>query len=135
MKPVQLLLLLLAAGCARAPAQGNQMPPDQAPQPDPVTRPDVAQEALMDRIEREVRLPQGATELATYSRHYAWHEESGVRSVVAIYDRLSSTGPGGRHWVTERELPLIMDGGCGVISLSYDLATQRITRIACNGDA
>jgi hypothetical protein len=148
MRPVQLLALLLAAGCARAPAQGNQAAPAptnqaaaaQALQPDPVTSPEVTQEAVMDLIERQVRLPRGARPLASYARFYAWQRRTdGVRKVVATYTGQSIadvTGAGpGRHWVAENALPVVMDGGCGIISLSYDVATQRIEHVDCNGDA
>ncbi len=87
----------------------------------------------MERIERDVRLPAGADALYSYSRFYAWQErEDGVRKVVAVYQNLTPAPRGGR-WVTEDELPLISDGGCGVISLSYDVATQRIEHVSCNG--
>ena len=59
MKPVQLLALFLAVGCAQAPAQDNQQwRAAHAPRRFPAT--DAEQEAIMDRIEREVRLPEGA---------------------------------------------------------------------------
>jgi hypothetical protein len=140
MKPVQFLALLLAAGCAQAPAQNNQAVPKQALQPDPVTRPDVAQEALMDRIERDVRLPEGAGPLASYVRSYAWQQSGdGVRKVAAVYvgeaiARQAKMAPG-RHWVALDMLPVIMDGGCAIISLTWDIATQRIEHVGCNGVA
>lgn len=142
MRPVQLLaLLLLAAGCAQAPAQNNaavparnKAAPEQALQPDPVTRPEVMQEALMDRIEREVRLPPDAGALATYARYYAWRDGKDGRKVIAVWQNLTGERPG-RHWVTERDLPVIMDGGCGVVSLTWDVATARVEHVACNGEA
>jgi hypothetical protein len=147
MKPVQLLALLFAAGCAQAPAQNNlavqnnqAAAPGQALQPDPVMRPDVTREALMDRIERDVRLPRGAGPLASYVRSYAWQQRGdGVRKVAAVYvsdgiAQQAKMAPG-RHWLAPDMLPLIMDGGCAIISLSYDVATQRIEHVTCNGDA
>jgi hypothetical protein len=87
----------------------------------------------MDRIEREVRLPEGAGALASYARYYAWQQRGdGVRKVVAVYQNLTGERPG-RHWVTERDFPVIMDGGCGVVTLSYDVAAQRIEHVSCNG--
>lgn len=134
MKAVQLVALFLAAGCTQAPAQNNQTGP-QALQPDPVTRPDVAQEALMDRIEREVQLPPRADALSSYARSYAWHQDKdGTRTVLGYYENLLGTAPG-RRWVTERDFPGIADGGCGVITLVWDVAAQRIERISCNGYA
>ena len=136
MRPVQLVaLLLLATGCAQAPAANNQAGSEQNLRPDPVMGTEAAQEGLMDRIERTVQLPKGASDLATYSRNYAWHDEHGVRTVRAVYDRLTGSRGAGRRWVAERDLPMVMDGGCGIVTLSYDLATQRITGMSCNGDA
>jgi hypothetical protein len=135
MRPVHLLALLLAAGCAQAPAQNIQAGPEQGLRPGPVMGDAAAQEALMDRIEREVRMPDGAGAVSSYARYYAWRQgKDGTRNVVAVWQNLTGERPG-RHWVTERDFPLIMDGGCGVITLSYDVAAQRIDRVACNGDA
>lgn len=140
MKPFQLLALFLTPGCAQAPAQNNQGAPAQtnqnAPQPRPATPPSTEAQSrieLMDQIERQVRLPEGADRLESYARYYAWQQrEDGFRKVVAVYQNLTGERPG-RHWVTETELPVIMDGGCGVITLSYDLAAQRIEHVSCNG--
>lgn len=132
MKPFQLPVLLLALSCAQAPAQNNQNAPQS---PTPPTTEAQAREELMDRIEREVRLPAGAGPLASYARYYAWQErEDGVRKVVAVYVRLSGHPPG-RSWVAENAFPLILDGGCAMITLSYDVAAQRVEHVTCNGEA
>ena len=87
----------------------------------------------MDRIERDVRLPEGAGALGGYARYYAWQQrEDGVRKVVAVWQNLTGERAG-RHWVAENALPLIMDGGCGVVSLSFDVAARRIEHVECNG--
>ena len=131
MKPLPLLALLLALGCAQAPAQNNQGTPQPATPP---ATEEQGRVALMDRIEREVRLPEGAGPLASYSRSYAWQQrEDGLRKVVAVYDNLTGAAPG-RRWVTETDFPLVMDGGCGLISLSYDVAARRIEHVTCNGE-
>lgn len=138
MKPVQLLALLLAAGCAQA-APRNQAAQEQGPRPDPIMNPEATQEAIMARIERDVRLPEGAAPLDSYARHYAWQQgRDGRRKVVAIYVSAplahGSGTPPGRDWVDdEAALPMIDDGGCDVISLRYDLVGQRIEQVVCNG--
>ena len=140
MKPVQ-LLAVLAFGCAQAPAQNNQAAPQPPAAPQaaapaaPAAGSEAEQQALMARIEREVRLPEGAGALASYARYYAWQQrEDGVRKVIAFYLHLSGHEPG-RYWVAENALPLILDGGCGMITLSYDVAAQRIEHVECNGEA
>ena len=137
MKPVQLLVLFFALGCAQAPAQNNAQGNQGTPRaPAPATSPDAGQEAIMDRIERDIRLPEGAGPLASYSRSYAWQQRAdGVRKVVAVYESLTGAPAGRRRWVAETDLPLVLDGGCGLVSLSYDVAAQRIEHVTCNGEA
>jgi len=136
MRLALLLALLLALGCARAPAQKEQNAPRPAP---PAAAPagDYAEEqAIMDRIEREVRLPEGADPLASYERSYAWEQrEDGVRKVIGVYLSPDAGESRGRRWVAENALPMIVDGGCGMIRLGYDVATQRIEYVTCNGVA
>ena len=136
MKPVPLLALCLALSCAPAPAQDNRAV-QNAPQPAPPPAADASaeQQAIMDRIEREARLPEGAGPLSSYARHYAWQERGdGFRKVIGVYLGVGERTPG-RHWVAETALPLIMDGGCGLVTLVYNVAEQRIEHIACNGEA
>src|SRR5205085_4984273 len=122
------------------PAQNNQVagPPATPPATPPGTPPATEEQArieLMDRIERQVRLPEGADRLETYARSYAWQVATdGHRKVVAYYENLTSTPPG-RRWVSERDFPGIADGGCGVVRFTYDPATQQVEQIACNGYA
>ena len=121
MRAPQILLAFLLLGCAEAqPA---------APVPSPVEE----QARIMDRIEALVRMPRGAWPLADYARYYAWQSRGdGVRKVVATYHIEANPR---RHWVAENALPAIMDGGCGVIELSYHVAEDRIEGVACHGEA
>jgi hypothetical protein len=130
MKPVQLLALLLAVGCARAVAQTGDVALRQ-----PAAVGGAAETVIMGRIERDIRLPHGAYPLAHYDRYYAWHGvQGGARTVVALY--VGANGRAGtRRWVAQRDLPGIDDGGCDVVSFSYEPATQRIYDLGCNGYA
>lgn len=129
MKPFQPLAAFLAIGCTQPQAVNA---PDNAAAPRAVA-PDREQAALMDRIEREVRLPEGAGPLADYGRYYAWQDrEDGIRKVIAIYVREPDPA---RHWVAETQLPLVLDGGCSIVSLSFDIAAGRIEAVTCNGEA
>lgn len=84
----------------------------------------------MDRIERIVVLPAGAAPLTNYGRYYAWEQRTdGVRKVLAVY--VFERQPQ-RHWVAQNQLPLIMDGGCAIISVTFDVAAGRIEWVACN---
>lgn len=135
MRLALLLALLLAPGCARAPAQNDQNAPQPAAPASGPADSDAEQQVIMDRIERAVRLPEGADPLASYERSYAWQRrDDGVRKVIGVY--LSPRGESrGRRWVVENALPMILDGGCAMITLSYDVAARRIEHVTCNGAA
>jgi hypothetical protein len=133
MTALRLLLLLLPPGCGQPAAQATSPNAAQAA-PGPAGT-DAGEQAIMDRIEREIRLPEGAAPLATYARSYAWQQrEDNVRKVVAVYENLTGA-PAGRRWATGNEFPLVLDGGCGLITLSYDVAARRIEHVTCNGEA
>ena len=130
MRSLPLLAALLALSCGQAPAQRNQAAPQPATPPATEAQ---AQIELMDQIERQVRLPEGASPLATYARFYAWQQRGdAIRKVVATYVALGE--PPGRRWVEETDFPLIMDGGCSVITMSYNVTTQQVEHVSCNGE-
>lgn len=120
MRTPRILLALLLLGCAQAQPAASPPPPADE------------QARLMDRIEAEVRMPRGAQPLAEYGRYYAWRLEDGRRKVAAVY--YSEENPR-RHWVTEDRLPAILDGGCNVVTLRFDVAADKIEWVRCNGVA
>jgi hypothetical protein len=86
---------------------------------------------IMNRIEALVAMPQGASSLTLYGRYYALEVRSdGVVKVLGVYVREPSPR---RHWVKQNELPLVMDGGCDIVTLTYDARLDRVDRIECNG--
>ena len=110
--------------------------------------------ATITSIEQSIRLPPGADALKSYDRYYAPTIVAG-RSVIkgillATYidderDRLANgdrefwkPGPKrtGRVKIlpTEAELPFgISDGGCEEVTIYWDVVTQKIAGIFCNG--
>ena len=114
------------------------------------------QQALMDQIEHEVRLPTGAHLLNAYARYYAF-ENGAVHAVYIIpWDNTPLTGDvcktrshdynchillnplkaGERRWLPEgRDLPIETEGGCGVVELDFDLDKGRVTNVACHLNA
>ncbi|HXC57190.1 MAG TPA: hypothetical protein VNU97_17955 [Rhizomicrobium sp.] len=68
--------------------------------------------------------------LAKYARFYAGITVSGHRRIRGAL--LLATPPGMRV-VPEKDLPRIMDGGCGIIYLLYDPETARVIWVRCNG--
>lgn len=117
---------------------------------------------LMDVIEARVKLPDGARPLSEYARHYAVDQKGLIVGVYApgyrapgpdetceelLEDMTSRQVPcveterdrllsGQRQWVGDTDkLPLIMDGGCGVITVIYDPKAGVVKSTNCNGEA
>ena len=120
------------------------------------------QAALMDEIEALVRLPEGARALEDYARYYAFGPGS---EIVGIYtlpfarpedggcaetadnaalppppcpeeDAEPALADGQRRWLDDSDdLPVIVDGGCSVITIRYDSRTGALAPPACNGGA
>ena len=94
---------------------------------------------LMQKIEATVRLPKGAAQLERYNRYYAMNGPV----VIAIYIRAdmaaapkSAPEKGVSRWVGDkRGLPNYSDGGCDIVDLVYDPATQTFSQISCQGEA
>jgi hypothetical protein len=54
---------------------------------------------------------------------------SGVLGELVLNDKSK-----GVHIVDSQDkFPGIVDGGCGIIHLSYDIRSNKITKIECNG--
>ena len=93
----------------------------------------------MTEIEQEVRLPTTAFKLENYARYYA---RDGSR-IIGVY--ITTVDPKNHHfdlpvgqnrWVSETDdLPVINDGGCSVITVSYDPGARKVESVTCNGEA
>jgi hypothetical protein len=128
----------------------------------------------MDEIERQVRLPEGASPLKDYARHYALEQDGKIIGVYVLRTSASGqaaakqatdygceeiaiegahlvgksvpcpptsepqneVGGGERRWFNNRaELPVIMDGGCGFVTVRFDTSKHRVDQAFCNGEA
>ena len=92
---------------------------------------------LIGRIERQIVLPAGAGPLESYTRTYGRLDpDRGPPRDGMIYGVLERIGDGPRvaRW-SEEPMAVPADGGCAVVTLTYNLARGRIERIACNGEA
>jgi len=86
----------------------------------------------MDRIEAIVTLPEDAGPLSDYERLYAESQNGRVR---ALYYS-GSEKRGQRRWISDyNQFPLIADGGCGVIWISFDPKMNKVLSVTCNGVA
>jgi hypothetical protein len=53
---------------------------------------------------------------------------------VRITRRVGYAPAGQRRWFdAERDLPSIADGGCNQVTIQYDMPTQRVISVGCNG--
>jgi hypothetical protein len=86
-------------------------------------------DVLMSRIERRVSLPSGAAPLGEYRRYYMPAEDNS-RLIRATYIH---GGRPNRLWVTSDEFPIVLDGGCSVITFEFDVARGKAMDIHCNG--
>jgi hypothetical protein len=96
------------------------------------TRGDIA------HIEAGLKLPMVPTPsgpLKDYERYYAGIVRNGHRMIRAEFVALGITpqARGQVHITSEDKFPVIMDGGCGIVSLLYDVEAGRIVSVGCNG--
>jgi hypothetical protein len=87
---------------------------------------------IIDELERTVTLPAGAKLLKQYSRYYAGTVRNGVRVVVATY--ISGLDVS-RIVGSEAALPGVLDGGCDIVNVEYDVKRHRFVQVFCNGVA
>jgi hypothetical protein len=87
---------------------------------------------LIRHIESKIIMPGGAKPLGQYLRVYAPSIGPAGKLVEGRFE--TSKAPGVKV-VSPGQLPLVMDGGCSFVDLTYDVARDRIVRIACHGYA
>ena len=103
----------------------------------PPSRDDIIQ------IEQRLRLPDDAPgTLDRYDRYYAWTVGDDGKEVIygeLIFVDLLGAGrpPGGMgriHAVNEKDVPVIANGGCGVITFYVDLRRGQRPALYCNAE-
>lgn len=83
-------------------------------------------------LERVVRLPPRAEPIHAYARYYTLGAEDGRAILVGTY-LLNAPDPPGRYI---RSVPVwVLDGGCSVVNVRFDLAKKRVVGAFCNGVA
>jgi hypothetical protein len=89
---------------------------------------------LIAQVESQLRMPAGAT-LNGYTRYYYGTMNKAHRILVGVFVR-EDKHPGIE--ITSKakaKAPKMLDGGCGVVNLTYDIDQKRVVAIFCNGDA
>ena len=71
-----------------------------------------------------------------YARYYAGVGTADHKAVFATYVAVDPDHyPSGVHLVGTGEIPMILDGGCAIIHVRYDVPSATVTSIRCNGVA
>jgi hypothetical protein len=91
-------------------------------------QPSLGRDQFLDRVESGLQMPPGAKPLEQYSRSYFYIE--GGKKVMGV---LTTLRPPGRHWTDRNPGPFVSDGGCAIVSVIIDAATQRVESVECNG--
>lgn len=86
------------------------------------------QDRTMRKIEAAVELPREAYSLTAYRRYYAASRDD-PDLIVAVYEH---GGRPTRMWLEWHDLPIVLDGGCSVIQLTFRRSTSRIETLRCN---
>ena len=104
-----------------------------------------ASEVTIRAIEYQVVMPRRAWSLDLYDRYYAPDNVDGREIIVGVFLLRSSFGGRARDgaapastianaFTTSRsQLPTILDGGCSVVTVYFDVATQRLLPVHLEG--
>lgn len=90
--------------------------------------------ALMQQVDRTVRLPSGSGILNSYKRYYTYGDNGDVLGMFVSRD-FDRDAAGERQWVENyKRFPIISDGGCGVVNVRFNVKTSK-SETWCNGVA
>ena len=94
--------------------------------------------ALAESIEKQVLARNANLDLRRYARLYT-HDNAGNVEGTYFFPSiggLPSKWEGGKsYWVEANEVPAVDDGGCAVISLLYNVLSETLVFVSCNGNA
>jgi hypothetical protein len=92
--------------------------------------------ATIDKIEAALVMPDGAPPLSSYRRRYGGAIENGRRMIWGVF-LLSTMAPSDDEITILEHRPesLVQDGGCLVVTLKFEVDSDRVLRIQCNGQA
>lgn len=86
---------------------------------------------IIEQIESQITLPEGAYDLGQYDRYYILNGDA----FIATYIR-SSDSTGSVYVVGSRQdIPDLLDGGCQVVHVSGKVSTPENASTFCNGVA
>ncbi|WP_162892384.1 hypothetical protein [Blastomonas fulva] len=94
--------------------------------------------ALVESIEKQVLARHAHFDLRRYARLYTHTSAGNVEGTYFFpgIGGLPSKWEGGKsYWVKANEVPAAYDGGCAVINLLYNVPSETLVFVSCNGDA
>ncbi|WP_426186420.1 hypothetical protein [Rhizorhabdus sp. FW153] len=83
----------------------------------------------MQHIEQRVTLPPDASPISNYKRYYSWKAKERRKTVRALY---VVEGAGGRIWVSDKDIPFVVHGGCAVVWFTFDVKEDHAWAVQCN---
>ena len=113
--PASIVFALLCS-CASQPSPTVALAADGTPS------------ALIGSIEPLLRMPAGSASLRSYTRYYVESRDGDEHYVKGVFIRGK---PGGAKLVST--LPLILDGGCDVLHLKFDVRKMQVIAFFCAG--
>jgi hypothetical protein len=86
---------------------------------------------MADEIESTITLPDPNFQVSDYTRYYRM--DGGKVMGVYLSIPIEEEGP---VWLeADEQGPMVLDGGCGVVSFVYDPDRREFESINCNGEA
>jgi hypothetical protein len=95
----------------------------------------------LHKIESSLKLPKGTKPLASYDRYYAYAVRKGRKFLVGVFlyspalPGIAEAVPGLHILEKESDLPVVLDGGCSVVTVVLDPDSSQEADVSCNGVA
>jgi len=87
------------------------------------------------KIERKLRLPDRHYKLRDYIRYYWGTDEDGVPILNAEFQIPSDDTEKAGTVIIGRPVKMYFDGGCAIVTLRWNMASNDLVGIRCNGVA
>lgn len=88
---------------------------------------------LVSEVEASLKMPPNAFPLNTYVRYFAGEVADDRRLIVGTF--LHDPENAGIRIVEREKIPEVLDGGCDVVNLKYDIERKEVLALFCNGEA
>jgi hypothetical protein len=128
-KALFLLFASILLGCGKQERVGISR---AGPAPDAKLIASIEALAKNSVAESDFRHEVKLSNISNFSRYYTFRTDKGRQY---IWGELYPNGPRELHIVDSSHMRYIFDGGCGAVSLYYDIKAAKIVSIQCHGMA